>query len=198
MNKILVELGIIRYVGWIMSPMYNGNSFEQWCIDKRENGSNRVLAMTEINLRDGTILTLPDLQVAYWWQYSWSKQSPWDRTVCNRKTLKQLIQILIPEVEFHPPPKVNESDMLSIKKTHDAAIHLVEKNSTDDPKQMKVFFEAALLLRKAINSCSTRFLSIPRCFCFHPIVKCFTVLQRAHCIYWWNVLKSLALGGESE
>ena len=48
-------------------------------------------------------------------------------------------------MEFHRPPKVNESDMLSIKKTHDAAIHLVEKNSTDDPKQMKVFFEAALL-----------------------------------------------------
>ena len=126
MNKILVELGIIRYVGWIMSPMYNGNSFEQWRIDKRENGSNRVLAMTDINLRDGTILTLPDLQVAYWWQYSWSKQSPWDRAVCNRKTLKQLIQILIPEVEFHRPPKVTESDRLSIKKTHDAAIHEVE------------------------------------------------------------------------
>ena len=30
--------------------------------------------------------------------------------VCYRKTRKLLAQILIPEVEFHRPPKANESD----------------------------------------------------------------------------------------
>ena len=30
--------------------------------------------------------------------------------VCYRKTLKPLTQILIPEVEFHRPPKANESE----------------------------------------------------------------------------------------
>ena len=32
------------------------------------------------------------------------------KDVCNRKTLKPLTQILIPEVEFHRPPKANESE----------------------------------------------------------------------------------------
>ena len=68
--------------------------------------------------------------------------------VCYRKTLKPLTQILIPEVEFHrPPKKANKSDRLSIKKTRDTIIHLVEKKSSDDSKQMNVLFEDALLLR---------------------------------------------------
>ena len=67
--------------------------------------------------------------------------------VCYRKTRKPLAQILIPEVEFHRPPKANESDWLSIKKTRDTTIHLVEKKSSDDTKQMNALFEAALLLR---------------------------------------------------
>ena len=50
--------------------------------------------------------------------------------VCYRKTLNPLTQILIPEVEFHRPPKANESDRLSIKKTRDTTIHLVEKKSS--------------------------------------------------------------------
>ena len=52
--------------------------------------------------------------------------------VWYRKTRKPLAQILIPEVEFHRPPKANESDRLSIKKTRDTTIHLVEKKSSDD------------------------------------------------------------------
>ena len=50
-------------------------------------------------------------------------------------------------MEFHRPPKANESDQLSIKKTRDTTIHLVEKKSSDDSKQMNVLFEAALLFR---------------------------------------------------
>ena len=57
--------------------------------------------------------------------------------ICNQKTLKQLIQ-------FHRPPKANELDRLSIKKTQDPVIRLVKKKSTDGPKQIKVVFEAAL------------------------------------------------------
>ena len=67
--------------------------------------------------------------------------------VCYQKKLKPLAQILIPEVEFHRPPKANESDRLSLKKTRGTTIHLVEKKSSDDLKQMNVLFEAALLLR---------------------------------------------------
>ena len=62
---------------------------------------------------------------------------------------------MIPEVEVHRTTNANESDRLSIKKTGDAASQLLEKKSTDDSKQIKVLFEAALdLLRKAINSCT--------------------------------------------
>ena len=67
--------------------------------------------------------------------------------LCYQKKLKLLTKILIPEVEFHRPPKANEADRLSIKKTRDNTIHLVEKKSSDDSKQMNVLFEAALLLR---------------------------------------------------
>ena len=62
---------------------------------------------------------------------------------------------MIPEVVVHRTTNANESDRLSIKKTGDAASQLLEKKSTDDPKEIKVLFEAALdLLRKAINSCT--------------------------------------------
>ena len=62
---------------------------------------------------------------------------------------------MIPEVEVHRTTNANESDRLSIKKTGDAASQLLEKKSTDDPKQIKVLFEATLdLLRKVINSCT--------------------------------------------
>ena len=52
--------------------------------------------------------------------------------VWHRKTLRPLTQILIPEVEFRRQPKANEPDRLSIKKTRDNIIHLVEKKSKDD------------------------------------------------------------------
>ena len=60
---------------------------------------------------------------------------------------KTLTQIWLPEAEFHGLPKANKSDRLSIKKTRDTTIHLVEKEISDDSKQMNVLFEAALLLR---------------------------------------------------
>ena len=57
--------------------------------------------MTEINLRKGK----SDLKAAY---ECILEANNVHETVRNGKTLKQLIQILIPEVEFHRPPKANE------------------------------------------------------------------------------------------
>ena len=52
---------------------------------------------------------------------------------------------MIPEVEVHRTTNaLNESDRLSIKKTRDAASQLLETKSTDDPKEIKVLFEATL------------------------------------------------------
>ena len=51
---------------------------------------------------------------------------------------------MIPEVEVHRTTNANESDRLSTKKTRDAASQLLETKSTDDPKEIKVLFEAAL------------------------------------------------------
>lgn len=45
---------------------------------------------------------------------------------CNRKALKQLLQIEIPDIEFHRAAQVNESERVSIKRTRDAAIQLAE------------------------------------------------------------------------
>ena len=64
-------------------------------------------------------------------------------------------------MEVHRTTNANELDQLSIKKTRDAACQFLEKKSTDDPKEIKVLFEAVLdLLRKEINSCTTRVFSM--------------------------------------
>jgi len=68
----------------------------------------------------------------------------------SRKMLKQLIQSDISGVKFHKPKRVNESERVKIKETRDAAIQLSEdvRDMRDD---MKTLYDAALLLRKAIN-----------------------------------------------
>ena len=43
--------------------------------------------------------------------------------------------------------KANKSDQLSVTRTRDTTIQLVEKKSSDDSKQIHVMFETALLLR---------------------------------------------------
>ena len=64
--------------------------------------------MIEINLRKGMILTMYDLQAAYLWENSLKQTMSMHADVCYRKTLKPLSQTLIPEVEFHRPPKAKE------------------------------------------------------------------------------------------
>ena len=104
------------------------NYFEQWFIDKRENCSNRVFSNGRDQLkrrhdidyvRFTSGIPVPDGIL---------EANKVHETVryAIEKHFQQLLQILIPEVEFHRPPKVTESDRLRIKKTHDAAIHEVE------------------------------------------------------------------------
>ena len=71
----------------------------------------RISATTEMNLRKGMLLTMSKLYYSGIFMGEFLKVH---EDVCNRKTLKPLTQILIPEVEFHRPPKANESDRLSI------------------------------------------------------------------------------------
>ena len=54
MNKIL-ELGIIRSVGWITytAQVWPGNFFLQWCLDKRESSSNRLFSNGRDQLKRG-------------------------------------------------------------------------------------------------------------------------------------------------
>ena len=44
----------------------------------------------------------------------------------GRKALKELLLREIPEIEFHVPKRVNESERVSIKKTTDQAIQMAE------------------------------------------------------------------------
>ena len=44
----------------------------------------------------------------------------------GRKALKQLLLREIPEIEFHAPKRVNESERVSIKRTRDQAIQMAE------------------------------------------------------------------------
>ena len=147
----------------------------------------RVSAIKEISLRKGMILTMSDLQRHIHGRILEANNVYKD--VCNRKTLKPLTQILIPEVEFHRPPKANESDRLSIKKTRDTTIHLVEKKSSND-------WSCTLVTvgNQNLHKMSSVFSGWPVwVFCqfrglfLHPIVECFTILQRA---LWWQFLKS--------
>ncbi|KAL9964664.1 hypothetical protein ACROYT_G028339 [Oculina patagonica] len=71
------------------------------------------LAMTEINLREGKILIMSEIQAAY---ESIRRANNVGNPECSRKALKQLIHHSIPEVQFHRPQKVNESERLSTRR----------------------------------------------------------------------------------
>ena len=77
------------------------------------------LSTTEIALRSGNVLIMPELQAAY---DSILKENGVHNETCSRKVLKQLIQREIDEVEFHKPKRVYESERVTIKETRDTAI----------------------------------------------------------------------------
>lgn len=71
----------------------------------------------------------------------------------GRKTLKQLLLREIPEIEFHAPKRVNESERVSIKKTRDQAIQMAEDQTAIIDSDMKTLFDAAAIIRKSITKC---------------------------------------------
>ena len=66
----------------------------------------------------------------------------------SRKALKQLLLREIPEIEFHAPKRVKESERVSIKKTRDQAIQMAEDQTTNIDSDMKTRFDAAAIIRK--------------------------------------------------
>ncbi|CAH3136345.1 unnamed protein product, partial [Porites lobata] len=68
----------------------------------------------------------------------------------SRRSVKELIQKEIKGVEFHKPSRANEPERVSVKQCRDTAIHIVE-STADSDESMKTLFDAASILRKAIN-----------------------------------------------
>ena len=109
------------------------------------------LTTTELTLKEGRILTKCDLQKAF---ENILEENNVANPTCNRKVLRQILQDEIPNIEFHKPKRVNESERVTIVVTRDAAIQLSEdKNTTDCTEEMKTLYDAAALLRKSINKC---------------------------------------------
>ena len=108
------------------------------------------LSMTQMELADGKIISMSDLQTAFENILDANNVSD---AACSRKALKQLLLSEIPEIEFHKAKRVNESDRVSMKKTRDAAIQLVEDQCDDTDSDIKTLFDAAAILRRSINKC---------------------------------------------
>ena len=49
----------------------------------------------------------------------------------RRMALRQLLLREIPEIDFHAPKRVNESERVSIKRTRDQAIQMAEEQTTN-------------------------------------------------------------------
>ena len=106
------------------------------------------LSLVEGTLLDGNVVSMSVLQEAYIAILSANNVV---NPKCSRKKLKQLMQTEIPNIEFHKPKRVNEAERISIKSTRDAAIQLVEETSVNSDMDMKVLYNAASVLRKAIS-----------------------------------------------
>ena len=107
------------------------------------------LTTTETMLRNGNVLHMSELDTAF---NSITKENGVADKTCSRKVMKQLLQDEIPGIEFHKPKRVNESEMVTIKETRDFAVQLSEE-TRDIGDDIKTLYDAALLLRKAINNC---------------------------------------------
>ena len=108
-----------------------------------------LMAITEVSLRGGQILTMAELQSTYEEILKANEVSKC--AVCNRKTVKALLQSEIPDVEFHRLKRANEPDRVSVKQTRDDAIRLKEDIKARCNEEMKTLFDAAATLRRVIN-----------------------------------------------
>ncbi|XP_068707623.1 uncharacterized protein [Montipora foliosa] len=68
------------------------------------------LTMTETVLHNGKIATMSELQSAF---ESILEENNVPHASCKRKVLKQLLQKEIPDMEFHKPKRVNESERIA-------------------------------------------------------------------------------------
>ena len=69
------------------------------------------LTMMEMTLRSGKVATMSELQYAF---QSILESNNVENPRGGRKALKQLLLREIPEIEFHAPKRVNESERVSI------------------------------------------------------------------------------------
>lgn len=106
------------------------------------------LAMTETALREGKILTTSDQQSTF---EEVLRANDVANATCSRKALKLLLLSEISDIEFHKPKRLNETERVTIKKTREEAIQLSEDIKAQCNKEMKLLFDAASALRKAIN-----------------------------------------------
>lgn len=104
------------------------------------------LNLTQAALDSGEILNMAQLEQAF---DSISNENNSPKTL-SRRSVKELIQKEIKGVEFHKPTRANEPERVSVKQCRDAAIHIVE-STADSDESMKTLFDAASILRKAIN-----------------------------------------------
>ena len=108
------------------------------------------LTMTEMTLRNGKVATMSELQDAF---ESILESNNVENPRGGRKALKQLLLREIPEIEFHAPKRVNESERVSIKRTRDEAIQMTEDQTANIDSDMKTLFDAAAIIRKSITKC---------------------------------------------
>lgn len=106
------------------------------------------LSVTECLMLDGKVPNMSELQDAYTNIRSANNVA---NPKSTRKQLKALMQAEIPGLEFNKPKRVNEPERVTIKRTKDAAINLLEESDTRLDATMTVLYNAASLLRKALG-----------------------------------------------
>ena len=118
---------------------------------RRETAAKlEFLNLTQAALDSGEILNIAQLEQSF---DSISNENNSPKTLI-RRSVKELIQKEIKGIEFHKPTKANEPERVSVKQHRDAAIHIVELTADSD-ESMKTPFDAASILRKAINQSET-------------------------------------------
>jgi hypothetical protein len=71
----------------------------------------------------------------------------------SRKVIKTFLESKFPDIQFHTPSQINKPQRISFKEIRDEAVeHLEDENRI--PREVKIIFEAASVLRKSILNTS--------------------------------------------
>ena len=107
------------------------------------------LTLVETVLNDGQIVNMAQLEEAY---ECIRRENNVQLGSVSRKSIKELIQREIEGVEFHKQRQVNKPEVVSVKQSRDGAIQLsTESMNENASSKMKSLYDAALILRNAIN-----------------------------------------------